>query len=246
LFPCGGQLLLGQLPHLRVREQLLRRGSVRLRLPVCLVRLCHRSQVLQLPIHSLQPLRVAIDRRVCQLGLQVLIPQGQLLQFFQHGASPLPLISEKGLPLLPLQKGPDLAEKLLLPECPAHVPAPQRHRRQMTGGHTEIHLAINLLVLGAAAAGQHIGRVADLPAPVFQKGPHDGAGSPGPHRRAQDHQAVVPQGTGCLQRGHGAGVFAHGVQPTAQPAPPATPVRVVPQLRQLRVQGGGNLLHGLL
>ena len=77
LLPGGGELLLGQLPELRVPEQgpgLLPAALRALQGPPGLH---HRRQLLQLPLEGLEPPAVPIDRRVRQLGLQVLLPERQ-------------------------------------------------------------------------------------------------------------------------------------------------------------------------
>ena len=77
--PGGGVFLLGQFPEIRVVEQALRRLPVRLRLLQSLPGRHHRLQLLQLPGNGFQPLTVPVHRRVAQLRLQVLVPQGDLL-----------------------------------------------------------------------------------------------------------------------------------------------------------------------
>ena len=75
----GSEFLLSQLPQIRVVEQFLRV------LPGCLRRFpgvigCHhRLQFFQLPGHIPEAHRISIDTGVRQLGLKVLIAQGDLL-----------------------------------------------------------------------------------------------------------------------------------------------------------------------
>ena len=78
-FPGVGQFLLGQFPEIRIMEQFLRLFPVRQGLAVGVIGLHHRAQFLQIPVDAFQLVHIAVNGRVRQLSLQVLIPQGQLL-----------------------------------------------------------------------------------------------------------------------------------------------------------------------
>ena len=77
LLPGGGKLLLGQGFQLRVPEQGLRLLPAAFGTVQSLPSLHHRRQLLQLPLEASEPPAVAIDGRVRQLGLQVLLSKGQ-------------------------------------------------------------------------------------------------------------------------------------------------------------------------
>ena len=72
------QLLLGQLPEIRVVEEGLRLLPPPLRGEVGPVGLHHRLELPELPVDGGQAPGVPIDGRVRQLGLQALIAKGQL------------------------------------------------------------------------------------------------------------------------------------------------------------------------
>ena len=70
------QLFLGQLPHFRVRQQLLGPGAVRLRLLPGPEGGHDGGQLLLLPAQSGQELPVGVHRRVRQLPLHLVQPPG--------------------------------------------------------------------------------------------------------------------------------------------------------------------------
>ena len=76
LLACPVQLLLGQLPHFRVRQQLLGPGTVRLRLLPGPEGGHDGGQLLLLPAQAGQGLSVGVHRRVRQLPLHLVQPPG--------------------------------------------------------------------------------------------------------------------------------------------------------------------------
>ena len=77
--PGGGKLLLSQFPQIRVVKQLLCVRPGCLRRPPGVIGRHDRLQLLQFPGHVPQTHCITIDAGIRQLGLKVLIPQGDLL-----------------------------------------------------------------------------------------------------------------------------------------------------------------------
>ena len=166
----------------------------------------HRRQLLLLPAQVLQPLLVAVHRRIGQLTLHLPQPLCNLIQPIFHGAS-LRLLRQIALHVL---------NEFIPPEHIAHGARPQGCLQQMGLGGVAVHLPIDLLIPFIAASGQHIGHPTQLLPPALQQPTH-GAGTPsGPHGAAQNYQSVFLQGLSRLEFLQRMGGAPHGIQPGAE------------------------------